>query len=128
VPDIPHVLLVEDNPGYAHLTQLMLEEGFAGAVRVSHVPTMGEALSVLADEAAARPDAVVVDLGLPDAEGTEVVVRLHAAGAPPLVVLSGLGTAGLAEASMDAGAVAYVLKGCEVDDLTTAVTTALQAR
>lgn len=122
---IPHVLLVEDNPGYAHLAQVTLEEGFAGAVHVTHVHTMGEALRLLADEHASRPDVVVVDLGLPDAGGTDVVVHLHAAGAPPLVVLSGLDSAGLAAALKDAGAVGHVLKGREYEDLAPAIASAL---
>lgn len=125
MPDVPHILLVEDNPAYARLTELTLDEGFAGAVRVTHVQTMGDALRTLADEDAARPDVLVVDLGLPDAQGIQVIVQLHAAGAPPVVVLSGLEGDGLWASLKDAGAAAHVLKGREYEDLAAAITSAI---
>ncbi len=123
-PRIPHthVLLVEDNPAYARLTALILEECFAGNVRVTHATTLGRALQQLAEDPA---DVVVVDLGLPDAQGTEVVVRLREAQAPPVVVLSGLDTEGLPDRLREAGVAAHVSKGRELDELPAAIRAAL---
>lgn len=74
----------------------------------------------LADEA--RPDLVVLDLGLPGLDGIEVARQL-ARSQPelPILVLSMHGDAGSAERALRAGVRGYVLKGVGVADLCEAI-------
>jgi CheY-like chemotaxis protein len=122
---IPHVLLVEDNLSCARLTELTLEEDMHGDVTVTHARSLAEALDVLAADEGSRPHVVVADLGLPDAHGLDVVARLRTAGAPPIIVLSGLDADGIGAALEAAGAVAHVLKGNEHHALAAAITAAV---
>jgi PAS domain S-box-containing protein len=106
---IKTVLLVEDNPGDARLLREMLnEEGFRSA-EFTHVVCMNEAEKHLAKH---QVDIVLLDLGLPDAQGLAAVRRAHAV-APrvPLVVLTGLDDGSLAEQALQEGAQDYLIKG-----------------
>ncbi len=80
------VLLVEDNPDDA----LFVREGLAwggGQFAVVEVPTLAAALEQLGTM---TPTCIVADLGLPDADGMEIVVMLHdLAPSVPIVVLTG---------------------------------------
>jgi diguanylate cyclase (GGDEF)-like protein/PAS domain S-box-containing protein len=103
------LLLVEDNQGDARLLREMLNERSLNGTEVSHVTTMGDAESHLGRHAV---DIIVLDLGLPDANGLEAIRRAHAA-APriPLVVLTGLDDESLAAQALQEGAQDYLLKG-----------------
>jgi hypothetical protein len=71
-PSVQRLVLVEDDESVAEgVTQLLALEG----VTVDHVPIGG-----LAEEAVARfvPDAVLLDLNLPDLDGTQVFERINA--------------------------------------------------
>jgi PAS domain S-box-containing protein len=82
------VLIVDDNVDAAATLQASLE--FDGhAVRTAH-----DGHGALAAVAAERPDAVLLDIGLPDIDGLEVARRLHAKygdACPRLIALSGWG-------------------------------------
>jgi diguanylate cyclase (GGDEF)-like protein/PAS domain S-box-containing protein len=103
------LLLVEDNPADARLLQEMLNERSLTGTEVSHVTTMSDAESHLGSHVV---DIIVLDLGLPDANGLEAIRRTHAA-APriPLVVLTGLDDESLAAEALQEGAQDYLLKG-----------------
>ena len=103
------LLLVEDNPGDARLLREMLSEPGSHATHLSHVMTMAEATDHLRDHAV---DVILLDLGLPDAQGLDAVRRAHAA-APrvPLVVLTGLDDETLASDALKQGAEDYLIKG-----------------
>src|SRR5262249_61341364 len=81
----PCILLVEDSPPHATVAKYALA---AGGVRVEHCVTLAAALERLADTTRPPLTAVVLDLTLPDASGTETFDRVAAVGAPPIVVLS----------------------------------------
>jgi diguanylate cyclase (GGDEF)-like protein/PAS domain S-box-containing protein len=103
------LLLVEDNPADARLLQEMLNERDLNGTEVSHVTTMSDAESHLGRHVF---DIIVLDLGLPDAQGLEAVRRTHAA-APrlPLVVLTALDDESLAAQALQEGAQDYLIKG-----------------
>jgi two-component system KDP operon response regulator KdpE len=65
----------------------------------------------------ADPHVVIVDLGLPDVPGDEVIRRLRGRSAVPIVVLSGAGTEASKVCALDAGADDYVLKPFGHDEL-----------
>ena len=103
------LLLVEDNQGDARLLREMLNERSLNGTEVSHATTMSDAESHLGRHVV---DIIVLDLGLPDAQGVEAIRRAHAA-APrvPLVVLTGLDDESLAAQALQEGAQDYLLKG-----------------
>lgn len=102
------VLLVEDNPGDArlfeeHLTESDLEAG------LTWKEDLEEGLERLAE---AAPDVLVLDLGLPDSEGTGAVRRCReAAPSVPVVVLTGQKGQEVARRVQEAGATEYLQKG-----------------
>ena len=70
------------------------------------------------DAAAKRtPDLIVLDLGLPDMDGAEVIRGLRGWTAVPIIVLSGRAGSGDKVAALDAGADDYVTKPFGVDEL-----------
>ena len=105
---IKTLLLVEDNPGDARLLRELFKEQGSHDTELTHVKSMKEAEGYLAEHAV---DIILLDLGLPDAQGLEAVLRTHAA-APrvPLVVLTGLDDESLAAQALKAGAQDYLVK------------------
>jgi diguanylate cyclase (GGDEF)-like protein/PAS domain S-box-containing protein len=103
------LLLVEDNPGDARLLREMLNEAGAHKTEMTQAVSMGEAERHLTQELF---DIVLLDLGLPDAQGLEAVRRARAV-APhvPLVVLTGLDDESLATLALQEGAQDYLIKG-----------------
>jgi signal transduction histidine kinase len=103
------VLLIEDNPGDARLLDEVFSESAMDIATVTHVETMGEAEKHMSEHAT---DLIVLDLGLPDAQGLEAVQRTHAA-APvvPLVVLTGLDNEAVGVQALQAGAHEFLVKG-----------------
>src|ERR1700733_10855849 len=103
------LLLVEDNPGDARLLREMFNEQGAHNTELIHVGSVGDAERYLAKCAV---DIIVLDLGLPDAEGMGAVRRTHTA-APrvPLVVLTGMDDESVAAQALQEGAQDYLVKG-----------------
>ena len=105
---IDRVLLIEDNPGDARLLREMFDEQGASGTKLTIEQSMTEAETYLAENAV---DIVLLDLGLPDAQGLAAVRRAHAA-APrvPLVVLTGMDDESLATQALQEGAQDYLVK------------------
>jgi diguanylate cyclase (GGDEF)-like protein/PAS domain S-box-containing protein len=103
------LLLVEDSPGDARLLREMFHEQASHHTELTHVECMGEAEKHLAER---KFDIILLDLGLPDAQGLAAVRRAHAA-APriPLVVVTGLDDEALASQALQEGAQDYLIKG-----------------
>jgi signal transduction histidine kinase len=103
------VLLVEDEPGYARFLREVLAEAEGSAHELTWVASLEDALQQLAN---LRFDIVLLDLGLPDADGNEALLRVAAtAPATPLVVLSARHDLEVALESMRLGAQEYLVKG-----------------
>ena len=105
--DAPLILVVDDNPDAAESLALVLElEGFRTA-------TAHDGASALAQHDAARPDARLLDLGLPDLDGRDVARRIRERGAPgrpALIAISGLSRPEEVDASRAAGFDAHLVK------------------
>ncbi|NTW39927.1 MAG: SpoIIE family protein phosphatase [Cellulomonadaceae bacterium] len=102
------VLLVEDDDGDAVLVAELLADE-ATTIELRRARTVDEAVAHL------DVDCVLLDLGLPDAQGTSALERvLRASSAPAVVVLTGLTGSGLGLRAVAAGAQDYLVKG-EVD-------------
>ena len=106
---IKTVLLVEDNQGDARLLREMFDEQGSPNTGLIHVGCMSEAETYLANRAF---DVILLDLGLPDAQGLEAIRRAHVA-APrvPLVVLTGLDDELMAAQALQEGAQDHLIKG-----------------
>src|SRR3990170_4357591 len=66
------LLVVEDSPGDARLLREMFDQDDTKSTVMTHVETMKDAEKLLADH---HFDIVLLDLGLPDAQGLEAVQR-----------------------------------------------------
>ena len=106
---IKSVLLVEDNPGDARLLREMLNDYDPRGCELTHVMCMMDAQNYLSKHAV---DIILLDLGLPDADGLEAIRRARAA-APrvPLVVLTGRDDETMAALALQKGAQDYLIKG-----------------
>jgi diguanylate cyclase (GGDEF)-like protein len=106
------ILLVEDNPADARLIREFLKDVRAMRFEVTHAPRLEDAVRALGE----KPfDAVLLDLGLPDARGLEALAPVNTL-APelPIVVLSGNQDEDIAARAVRAGAQDYLVKG-EID-------------
>ena len=92
------------------------EEPILRALRINlaahkyEVSTAADGASGLAAMARDRPDVLILDLGLPDMEGTEVIKGIRGWSSVPIVVLSAWGQERAKIAALDAGADDYVTK------------------
>jgi signal transduction histidine kinase len=103
------VLIVEDDPGYARFLEEVLREVEGDGYVVSSAGTVEDALGSLGS---GTFDVVLLDLGLPDADGTEALSRVYEqASQTPIVVLSALNDLNVALESMRLGAQDYLVKG-----------------
>src|SRR6478735_3262775 len=73
--------------------------------------------TALLEFARVRPAAVVLDLGLPDMDGTEVLAGIRSSSHVPVIVLSAHFTSAEKVAALDAGADDYVSKPFAMDEL-----------
>ena len=105
------ILLVEDNPGDIRLLKeyLLKDYSAAGGFQIIHADRLEKGIAILAE---ARPDAVLLDLSLPDSHGTSTLVRMRAAAKGiPIVVLTSIEDEALGMQLIQAGAQDYLVKG-----------------
>ena len=98
------VLVVDDEP---QITRALVINLKARKYEVDAAPDGATALKLAA---ARHPDVVVLDLGLPDLDGTEVIEGLRGWTAVPILVLSARTDSGDKVRALDAGADDYVTK------------------
>ncbi len=110
-PAAARVLLVEDEPAMLRALFINLR---ARQYDVSMASTGREALATAASR---PPDAVILDLGLPDIDGTEVIVELRRWSRAPIIVLSGRASPGDKIGALDVGADDYVTKPFSMAEL-----------
>ena len=90
------------------------------------VETAETAETALATAAMRPPDALIVDLVLPDGTGTDVVRELRTWSSAPVIVLSAVGDEREKVAALDAGADDYVTKPVGIDELIARLRAALR--
>ena len=120
--DAGSILVVDDEPQIRRFLRTSLGgQGY----RVLEAGSGAEALDASRRE---TPDLVVLDLGLPDMDGLEVIRRLRAASPVPIVVLSVRDDERGKVAALDLGADDYVTKPFGMDELLARVRAALRHR
>ena len=101
---MPHVLVVEDDPRVrAALLRTLDERGYA-------VSSAGIGMAGLQAAVAEQPDLVLLDLGLPDLDGTEVLQMLRAVSQVPVIVVTARDEESQIVAALDRGADDYLVK------------------
>jgi len=103
------VLLVEDEPGDAHLVRQFLLASREPRFDIVSVATLAEARRHLQEN---PPDVLLLDLSLPDSSGLDTVrAGRQAAGGLPIIVLTGRDDTAFALQTIEAGAQDYLIKG-----------------
>ncbi|TQF04975.1 response regulator [Kitasatospora acidiphila] len=105
------ILIVDDEPQLLRALRINLR------ARSYQVATADTAAAALEAASRSRPDAVLLDLGLPDLDGVQVIHRLRDRGQVPIIVLSGRSGADDKIQALDAGADDYVTKPFLMDEL-----------
>ncbi|MGI4940279.1 MAG: response regulator [Janthinobacterium lividum] len=114
------ILVVDDEPQIHRFLRPALE---AAGYRVERADTAAEGLRLCASRA---PDAVLLDLGLPDMDGQEALTRLRAFSAVPVIVVSARDREAEKIRALDGGADDYVEKPFSVGELLARVRAALR--
>ena len=116
----PRILLVDDEvPIQRAVAPLLRSRGYD----VDVAATGDDALRIVRTH---PPDLIVLDLGLPDIEGTEVCRRIRAESAIPIVVLSARGAEADKVTALDLGADDYVTKPFGPEELLARIRVALR--
>jgi DNA-binding response OmpR family regulator len=110
--DAPHILVLEDDPETLRFIRRTVE---AGGYRVSAFPDRQRGLAFLAEDC---PDALLLDLGLLDGDGSELLagLRLHDLSLPVLVV-SGQDDRANVLRCFDLGCDDFIAKPFDADEL-----------
>jgi two-component system, OmpR family, KDP operon response regulator KdpE len=120
-PDIaPRVLIVEDEPALLRALRINLR------ARGYDVGTVATGRDALAEARRRPPDVVLLDLGLPDLEGGDVIRELRSWSRVPVIVLSGRAGSGDKIGALDAGADDYVTKPFDMEELLARLRAALR--
>lgn len=101
---MPRVLIVEDDPAVSHVLKAAVE---FGGFKASEATNGAEALRRVWAEAY---DAVLIDLGLPDLKGPELIGEVRRLTGIPIIVVSGLADATSRIEAIEAGADDFVAK------------------
>jgi two-component system KDP operon response regulator KdpE len=118
--DGAYILVVDDEPAITRALKTNLSgHGF-------EVETAASATACLESYRRRRPDVIILDIGLPDMDGTEVISRLRAEGNTPIIVLSVRGAERDKVAALHLGADDYVTKPFGVDELLARIRVALR--
>lgn len=116
----PHILVVDDEQSIRRLLRVTLT---ARDFTVSEAATGREAL---VQAAARKPDVIILDLGLPDTDGVDVVRRLREWTPIPIIILSVRGSENDKVAALDAGADDYLTKPFGTGELIARIRVALR--
>ena len=116
------ILVVDDEPPIRRLLRNTLT---VQDYRVAEAATAAEALESLRRD---KPDLVILDLGLPDVDGMDLIRKIRAQSPVPIVVLSSRGDEKGKVTALDFGADDYVTKPFGVDEVMARIRAALRHR
>jgi two-component system KDP operon response regulator KdpE len=108
---VPIVLIVEDDQGIQDVLRFLAE---ANGMRVVAANTCDLAIR---EAESHRPDLAIVDLGLPDRDGIQLIEKLRTWSRVPIIVLSARTLESQRQAAFDAGADDYVAKPFSAPEL-----------
>ena len=114
------ILLIEDEPEIRRFLRTTLP---AHGFRLYEATTGRDGL---AEAKARNPDLILLDLGLPDLDGSDVIRAVREWTATPIIVLSARDQEGVKVAALDLGADDYVTKPFGINELLARMRTALR--
>ena len=114
------ILIVDDEPAIRRLLESIVARGGHEAVLAE---TGRQAIAAVA---AGQADAVLLDLGLPDLDGLEVIGAIRARHALPIIVVTAREATSEKIAALDLGADDYVTKPFDADELLARLRSALR--
>ncbi len=116
----PHILVIDDEPQILRAIRTILAE------KQFRVTTANRGEEGLTLAAATEPDLIILDLGLPDMDGSEVCTRLREWTQTPIIILSVRDSERDKVAALDRGADDYLTKPFGVEELLARVRVALR--
>jgi len=116
------VLIVDDEP---QIRRLLRNTLLRADYNVAEAASAREAMRILGIE---RPDAILLDLGLPDRDGLELVPLIRAQSDATLLIVSAREATAEKVAALDLGADDYVTKPFDTDELLARLRTSLRRR
>ncbi len=116
------VLIVDDEPQIRRLLRNMLERA---GYEVAQAADAREAMRVLGID---KPDAILLDLGLPDRDGLELIPLIKAQSAAVILIVSAREATAEKVAALDLGADDYVTKPFDTEELLARLRTSLRRR
>ncbi len=122
MPDRKRILIVDDEPQIQRFLKPAL---VAGGYDVAQAASGREALRQIE---AFSPDAIVLDLGLPDMDGKTIIMQTRQTSDTPIIVLSAREQEAEKIAALDLGANDYVAKPFGIAELLARVRAALRPR
>jgi two-component system, OmpR family, KDP operon response regulator KdpE len=120
MPNAYTVLVVDDEPPIRRFLRTSLT---AAGYRVAETEDASGAVRLLADE---KPDLLILDLGLPDRSGLELIAEIRKTSAVPIVVLSARHDERSMVQALDLGADDYIGKPFGMDELMARLRAALR--
>ncbi|HEY3271316.1 MAG TPA: response regulator [Geothrix sp.] len=120
ISSAPQVLLVEDEPQMRRFLRVALE---GSGYRYLEATTGGEGLALAAQH---RPDVILLDLGLPDMDGLDLMTRLREWTQTPVIVISARGQETDKIGALDVGADDYLTKPFGTGELLARIRVALR--
>jgi two-component system KDP operon response regulator KdpE len=111
MPDQPRILVIEDEPPLQKLLRVTLA---ASGYQVIESAT---AANALIQAATIQPELVILDLGLPDMDGLEVIRQIREWSSMPIIVVTARGKEQDKVVALDAGADDYLTKPFSVAEL-----------
>ena len=114
------ILVVEDEPALLRALRINLRaRGYEAVTVQAGRPALEQATQ-------RKPDAVILDLGLPDIDGIDLIRELRSVTSAPVIVLSGRTGPGDKIGALDAGADDYVTKPFSMEELLARLRAALR--
>ena len=114
------ILVVEDDSAISNLIRTTLE------TQNYQYHTAKTGAGALLDAASYRPDIIILDLGLPDMDGVEVIQKVRGWTNPPIIVVSARSEDQDKVDALDAGADDYLTKPFSIDELLARLRVALR--
>ena len=119
---MPRALIVDDDRSFQHgLAEVVEREGFKAV-------TAGDLAEARAELAQGLPDALLIDLNLPDGSGMELLDEVAGNGAPEVILITGQATVETAIEALRRGAADYLTKPVDFARLKTVLANLVRTR
>lgn len=116
----PKILVVEDDPAITNLIRTTLD------TQEYQYHTAKNGAEALLDAVSYNPDVIILDLGLPDMDGVEIVHKVRGWSMVPIIVVSARSEDQDKVEALDAGADDYLTKPFSIDELLARLRVALR--